>query len=379
MSNDTIFFSYSRDNSEFVLNLAKELRNAGANIWLDQLDIKPGTRWDSSIEKALASSKTLLVILSKSSVDSHNVMDEVSYALEEKKTVVPVLLEPCDIPFRLKRLQYADFTGDHSKGIKNLIETLNLGSKVSAKLSESINDGEKSPKPKVETVVKPEVQKNEEPKPAPVKTSQQPSGATYTPKKKSKSKAPFFIGIIVGVILIIVVLIMMTGDSETEIDSLSENPTVNDTYIDESLTDFEKDWELVKNSSSIEDFIVYGMVYGEYDGFDYDERIVNPIDNLFMYEVLVIFGYPDGLRPFNNVYYLDENGNLNWMDDNLKAEEGNLLKSKRSEDLFDLQNGQLIGTMQPGQIVKVLIAYDEADDGYIYAKVAIGDYSQVIE
>ena len=37
----TIFFSYSRENSETVLELAKELRGAGANIWLDQLDIEP--------------------------------------------------------------------------------------------------------------------------------------------------------------------------------------------------------------------------------------------------------------------------------------------------------------------------------------------------
>jgi TIR domain len=120
----TIFFSYSRVNSETVLELAKELRNAGANIWLDQLDIKPGTRWDKSIEDALASSETLLVILSKSAVESDNVMDEVSYALEEGKKVVPVLLEECEIPFRLRRLQFADFTESHEKGMETLAQAL---------------------------------------------------------------------------------------------------------------------------------------------------------------------------------------------------------------------------------------------------------------
>jgi len=33
------FFSYSRADSEFVLKLATDLRNAGIDIWLDQLDI----------------------------------------------------------------------------------------------------------------------------------------------------------------------------------------------------------------------------------------------------------------------------------------------------------------------------------------------------
>jgi len=134
MSDKTIFFSYSRDNSDFVLNLAKELREAGAKVWLDQLDIKPGTRWDKSIETALKESSTLLVVLSKSSVASHNVMDEVSYALEEGKTVVPVLLEDCEIPFRLRRLQFADFTTSHKTGKETLSKALNLGDEVKSKL-----------------------------------------------------------------------------------------------------------------------------------------------------------------------------------------------------------------------------------------------------
>ncbi|MDT8414065.1 MAG: toll/interleukin-1 receptor domain-containing protein [Flavobacteriaceae bacterium] len=136
MSTETIFFSYSRDDSEFVLQLAKNLRQAGANIWLDQLDISAGSRWDKSIEQVLTRSKTLLVILSKTSVTSDNVLDEVSFALEEGKTVVPVLLEDCEIPFRLRRLQYADFTENREKGIQTLIHALHLDADVASKLSD---------------------------------------------------------------------------------------------------------------------------------------------------------------------------------------------------------------------------------------------------
>jgi len=38
-------------------------------------------------------------------------MDEVSYALEKGKHVIPILIKECQIPFRLKRLQYINFTG----------------------------------------------------------------------------------------------------------------------------------------------------------------------------------------------------------------------------------------------------------------------------
>lgn len=45
-------------------------------------------------------------------------MDEVSYALEEGKKVIPVLLSDCDTPFRLRRLQRIDFTADYDNGFK---------------------------------------------------------------------------------------------------------------------------------------------------------------------------------------------------------------------------------------------------------------------
>ena len=118
------FFSYSRADSDFVVRLAADLKEANANVWLDQLDIIPGERWDRAIEDALKSSPRLIVILSPTSVASTNVMDEVSYALEEQKTVIPVVYKDCEIPFRLRRLQYVDFKHDYAQGLAELIKVL---------------------------------------------------------------------------------------------------------------------------------------------------------------------------------------------------------------------------------------------------------------
>jgi hypothetical protein len=104
------FFSYARKDSEFVLKLANELRATGVNLWLDQLDIRGGQHWDRAVEGALESCQGMLVVLSPESVASNNVMDEVSYALEEGKLVVPILFRYCAIPFRLRRVQYVDLT-----------------------------------------------------------------------------------------------------------------------------------------------------------------------------------------------------------------------------------------------------------------------------
>jgi len=120
----TAFFSYSRNDSEFALRLAEDLKAAGQPVWLDQLDIVPGQQWDRAIEEELTRSPRMLVILSPASVESPNVMDEVSFALEEAKTVVPIIYKNCKIPFRLRRLQHVDFTQDYARGLQNLLKAL---------------------------------------------------------------------------------------------------------------------------------------------------------------------------------------------------------------------------------------------------------------
>ena len=122
----TAFFSYSRNDSEFVLRLAGDLKAAGANVWLDQLDIQPGQRWARAVQDALNNSPRLLVVLSPSSVASTNVDDEVNFALEEHKTVIPVFYQDCKVPFQLRPFQYVDFRTDYAGGLKVMLKTLSV-------------------------------------------------------------------------------------------------------------------------------------------------------------------------------------------------------------------------------------------------------------
>jgi len=120
----TIFLSYARADSEIALKLTRDLKAAGVPIWLDQLDIPPGERWDRAVEAALESSKCLLVILSPNSMSSENVMDEASYAMDEKKEIVPVIVQQCKLPLRMRRLQFIDFTRDYNASLKQLLTVL---------------------------------------------------------------------------------------------------------------------------------------------------------------------------------------------------------------------------------------------------------------
>lgn len=124
MTEPQFFFSYAREDSKIVLRLARDLRLAGAVLWLDQLDIHGGERWDRAVEEALRSCSGVILALTPSALASDNVMDEVSYAIEKGKPVVPLLLHPCDPPLRLRRIQQIDFSAGYEEGFDRLLRTL---------------------------------------------------------------------------------------------------------------------------------------------------------------------------------------------------------------------------------------------------------------
>ena len=110
MKQEMVFISYSRVNSDFAVRLAKDLDLAGINAWIDQSDIPTGARWDDTLQTAIDESSVLLVLLSPESTRSQNVKDEVGYAIDNGKRILPVLVRPCIVPLRLRRFQYVDFT-----------------------------------------------------------------------------------------------------------------------------------------------------------------------------------------------------------------------------------------------------------------------------
>lgn len=122
------FLSYSRASKDFAVKLAKELKTEGFSVWLDQLDIPAGARWDVEVEKALEESEIFMIIMTPGSISSENVRDEIGYAIDNGKHFLPVLLENCTVPLRLRRFQYVDFTtksfDDGVESAKELLRNL---------------------------------------------------------------------------------------------------------------------------------------------------------------------------------------------------------------------------------------------------------------
>lgn len=139
MSAETIFVSYSSKDRPFAIGLVKELQNLGANVWIDQLGIGLGENWDNAIEEALEKSETFMLILSPTSVESQNVQDEVSIAINTNKKMVPILIKECELPMRWQRKQYADLANNPDKAIHDILTFLGLQKKASVSLKKVLS------------------------------------------------------------------------------------------------------------------------------------------------------------------------------------------------------------------------------------------------
>ena len=124
-----VFVSYSREDKDKVLELAAQLRAAGVNLWIDQGGIDGAAMWGEAIVNAIEHAKVMVLMVSESSVRSHNVAKEVVLTSERKGYILPVLLEPTVIPPSLKyplagiqQIEY--FQGDSAENLRAILRSL---------------------------------------------------------------------------------------------------------------------------------------------------------------------------------------------------------------------------------------------------------------
>jgi len=98
-----IFISYSSKDREKAEQLIELLASAGLSVWIEMSGMSFATSWSAEIVDAIEECKALLVLLSPSSIESENVVKEVSLAAEKKKKILPLELEPVTLP---RELQY---------------------------------------------------------------------------------------------------------------------------------------------------------------------------------------------------------------------------------------------------------------------------------
>ena len=112
-----VFLCHAKEDKTFVREFHKSLSAEGwMDVWLDELKLLPGQNWDKEIEKAVEEADAVIVCLSNSSVTKEGfVQSEMSFILDIARTkpeeaifVIPLRVENCQVPRRLRAYQYVD-------------------------------------------------------------------------------------------------------------------------------------------------------------------------------------------------------------------------------------------------------------------------------
>ena len=125
-----VFVSYSREDKDRVLDITAKLRAAGVALWIDQGGIDAASQWSEQIVNALEGAKVLLLMVTESSVHSHNVAKEVVLVSERKGRILPVHLEPTVIPpalkYQLAGIQHIECFqgGEAEEGLRSILRSL---------------------------------------------------------------------------------------------------------------------------------------------------------------------------------------------------------------------------------------------------------------
>jgi TIR domain len=123
-----VFVSYSHADSLLVSPVVKLLRVNKSLVFQDFDTIQPGKRWRGEIAKGLAESRLVVVFWCTHASQSNEVSKEWRAAIEQKKDLLPLLLDPTPLPPELAEFQWIDFRGtvgaNHSSTVRPVARML---------------------------------------------------------------------------------------------------------------------------------------------------------------------------------------------------------------------------------------------------------------
>lgn len=125
-----VFICHSSDDKAEVMKIYNTLLNNNIDLWIDSEKILPGQDWHLEISLAIRSSDAIVVCLSNKSVNKKGyVQKEIKYALDTADEhpegtifIIPVRMEDCHVPERLKHLQWVDYF--QNDGHQKLMQSL---------------------------------------------------------------------------------------------------------------------------------------------------------------------------------------------------------------------------------------------------------------
>jgi hypothetical protein len=130
-----VFLCHSSDDKPTVREIYQRLDSEGwMDVWMDEKKIYPGQDWNYEIEQAVEEADVILICLTKNSVTKEGyvqrelriILDYADYKPEGTLYIIPVRLEECEPPKRIRRWQYADYFPEshQNTAYQRLLESL---------------------------------------------------------------------------------------------------------------------------------------------------------------------------------------------------------------------------------------------------------------
>ncbi|NHA14416.1 toll/interleukin-1 receptor domain-containing protein [Thioalkalivibrio sp. XN279] len=91
-----LFVCYAHDQRDLVVSEIEWLREQGFEVWFDEA-IEAGQRWSEDLALAIEGCGAMLFFMSPRSVSSRYCLDEIHFALECGRPIVPVEVEPSEL------------------------------------------------------------------------------------------------------------------------------------------------------------------------------------------------------------------------------------------------------------------------------------------
>ncbi|MEM6252434.1 MAG: TIR domain-containing protein [Cyanobacteria bacterium P01_D01_bin.156] len=128
-----IFISYSEEDMDIQQKIRKRLMREGFTVWVNTVDIPTATDFQQAINRGIEKADNIVLLLSPNSLASQYCQQELAYARQYHKRIIPLLVQSMDVavlPDDLRMVQFIDFSSLASdlhfdRAVAELIRTLN--------------------------------------------------------------------------------------------------------------------------------------------------------------------------------------------------------------------------------------------------------------
>jgi hypothetical protein len=121
MSKNNVFISYARGDKGWAEWLRERLLRYGFEVSTDATSVAPGESFISELNRTIASSDVVVVLLSPNYFQSKWSQYETAAAAASDVPIIPVLVEPCEGQGFLRYYNLADLTSDRDTGLRAVI------------------------------------------------------------------------------------------------------------------------------------------------------------------------------------------------------------------------------------------------------------------